>query len=161
MPSPRRRIPPAEAPGPSSAAGDRVEPAAIEPDDLVDPVEPVVGVADEKHAASGPRQLEDRVEDPGRRAVIQMGRRFVEHKKWRGGEERSRERDPLALAARDERALLSDVGVEAFGKSVGAARRRSVSDRSWRRRRSFASFGRSLCSRWRVPQSGRPWRRCR
>src|SRR5512133_3853735 len=69
-------------------------------------------MSDQQYGAT-PRRREDVLDQPLRSRMIEMGRRLVQHEHGRLGEQGARQREPLALTARELSALLAHERVEA------------------------------------------------
>ena len=74
-------------------------------------------VADDDRGASTSRRTQVG-EDPGLGAGVHGGQRIVEQQQRRVGEQRARDRDPLALAARQRDAAFADARFVAMRKAL-------------------------------------------
>ena len=89
--------------------------SGVERHDLVHLLEPFRAVRDQEDGAVAGRVEHVVHERLGRRRV-EVRRRLVEHEHGRVGEQGAREREALALAAREPRPVLADERVEAVGE---------------------------------------------
>ena len=116
----------------------RDDPTVVEHDDLIRQRDRGEAVGDHERRASrhrlGERQLDALL---GR--GVHRGGRVVEHQHARVGQQRARDRDALALAARDRQAALADLRVVALGAGASRSRAPGRGGRPLRSPRSGAS----------------------